>query len=62
MRGIIRWERYEYAAEKRVGLEGQCVAFAFSTGVSQGVKLYTTTPTEGSTLEGIERSLSNKGC
>ena len=46
--------------EMCVGLEGQCIAIAIGKD-GTGYKLYTDTPTEGSTVEGIRASFARKG-
>lgn len=48
-------------AGKCVGLEGQCTAFYLADRRGNEVKLYTMTPTNEGTVEGIKASLHAKG-
>ncbi len=51
----------EVIAGKCVGLEGQCAAFYLTDRRGNEVKLYTMTPTDRGTVEGIKASLRAKG-
>lgn len=47
--------------EKDVGLEGECVAFFIKISTSEVHKIYTLTPSDRGSVEGILHSLKCKG-